>query len=289
MFSDKLVLGTVQFGLDYGISNSAGQTSNQEAFLILEKCIQNGIHFIDTARSYGISEEVIGNFNRDQFSIISKFYIDSEFPDIQSNLDHSLTKLKAESIYAYIAHDADQLLNKPELWDQLQSMKSCGKINKIGYSLYHPDQLEKLLELNFQPDLVQVPYNILDRRFESGFPFLQKSGCEIHTRSAFLQGLFFMNPDSLVAFFDPVRSYLYQLNDRFPNAEKRAQFLLEFCINNRNVNKIVFGVNTVSQLKQNLEGFGKIFKIEDQDLIQSIPSLPQDILIPSLWPAKVKL
>jgi aryl-alcohol dehydrogenase-like predicted oxidoreductase len=163
----------------------------------------------------------------------------------------------------------------------MKQLKEEGSVSKIGYSLYLPLQLEKLLEAGFIPDLVQVPFNFLDRRFEKYFAVLSSMGCEIHIRSAFLQGLFFLNPDQLSSFFTPVKSILLELQSAFPNKSNLAGYLMNFVLNNRDIGKLVFGVNTHDQLLQNVNSLkhgiseGRYSWKED---------LPEDILRPDKWP-----
>ena len=56
----KLALGTVQFGLDYGITNSEGKVQIREVASILEYAKDKNINILDTASGYGNSEEVLG-------------------------------------------------------------------------------------------------------------------------------------------------------------------------------------------------------------------------------------
>ena len=80
---------------------------------------------------------------------------------------------------------AKELIKNPIIWEDINEAKYQGKINKIGYSLYHPEELDQLFDLNFIPDIVQLPYNIIDRRFEVYFERLNDLNVEI------LQDLFF--------------------------------------------------------------------------------------------------
>lgn len=285
MLTEKLALGTVQFGLDYGISNKSGKTNREEAHKILNYCYLNGINLIDTARTYGNSEEVIGTFKPLDFSIVTKFLIDSDYPSLQLNLESSLQRLDTSTLYAFMAHDAEQFRIYPLLWDDLQKLKSEGKVQKIGYSLYYPKQLQQLLDKGKIPDIVQVPYNIFDKRFESLFPQLKEIGCEIHTRSAFLQGLFFMNIDLLSEHFEPIKIYLKELQHLFKQKEELAAYLLKFCLNNIYIDKVLFAVNSLEQLKTNLKELAIASSLNLGDIYKNI-IVPESILIPSNWPVK---
>ena len=93
-------------------------------------------------------------------------------------------------------HGYDTYERAPRLLDELVSCKSRALVRKIGFSLYKPEEAESLLDAGLPLDIVQVPYSLLDRRFERVFPRLKAYGTEIHVRSAYLQGLVFMAPES---------------------------------------------------------------------------------------------
>ena len=119
----KLVLGTVQFGLTYGINNQSGIAKDDELASIFSFANKCGIDLLDTAQGYGNSEERIGNLSNDEFNIISKFkQLDSPFP-FHKELDQSLKKLKKKSLYGYMAHDGDLLIENPSWWEGLKIAK----------------------------------------------------------------------------------------------------------------------------------------------------------------------
>jgi aryl-alcohol dehydrogenase-like predicted oxidoreductase len=278
----KLALGTVQFGLNYGISNKVGKTEIDEISKILNLASLNGITVLDTASVYGESEKLIGINNASQFKVVSKFSKSiSTSDDLIESLKLSLENLKIESIYGYIAHDSDSLIEYPFLWDTLQNFKKKGLVKKIGYSLYFPEQLEDLLKLNYVPDLIQIPYNIIDQRFKDYFPSLKSIGCEIHARSIFLQGLFFVNPENLSSFFDPIKPFLLKLRKKFIDDKSLANFLIRYVLENPYIDKVVFGVNNEYQLKQNLLGFKESY---NSKLIDFDGNCPDNILMPHKWP-----
>lgn len=271
----------MQFGLPYGISNNSGQTPAKEVTKILDLARKYGIDTLDTASTYGESEVVLGQQNMEGFKVISKFSLDRGL-SITGALTTTLQRLGQPSIYGFLAHNARALLNAPELWEELEELRHSGKVERIGYSLYSPDELENLLALEMYPDLIQVPFNLLDRRFKPYFAELAGNGVEIHTRSAFLQGLFFMQKEQLSSFFDPVKSFLVQLAERFPTTQEKAGYLLQFCLKTQDISKVVIGVNNVFQLKQN------IFSLEKQYAefsgLPNIFDIPESILIPYNWP-----
>jgi aryl-alcohol dehydrogenase-like predicted oxidoreductase len=280
-FIDRLALGTVQFGLDYGISNTGGQTSSSEVKKILSRSLQVGLNMLDTASGYGESEKLIGENNPEHFKIISKFPASvKSSDDIKNSLKTSLSDLNETSLYGYLAHEAQNLINYPHLWPILQEFKAAGTVKKIGYSLYLPEQLSSLLDAGYIPDIVQLPYNFADRRFEKYFGRLKQLGCEIHVRSVFLQGLFFVDPANLTNFFEPVKPLLLAIRRHFSGNKQIAAFLMNFCLSAPDVDKIIFGVNTEMQFRENINNiYTKFTPFTFEDI-----QIPQDILMPNKWP-----
>ena len=246
----KISLGTVQFGIQYGISNAHGVPSNGELKSIFSFASKLGIQQLDTAKAYGNAEERIGELSNSKFDIITKFpNIDSK-EDLELALSESLQKLNVSSIYGYLAHNADVLIQNPSLWSVLLQAKKEGKIKKIGYSLYTPEQLERLLDLNCIPDLVQLPYSILDRKFEKQLSILKQLGTEVHVRSVFLQGLYFMNPNELPEKLQPLQVTLLELKKLcIENNVSVGEVALNYVISNPYIDKLVIGIETAEQLR----------------------------------------
>lgn len=249
----KITLGTVQFGIQYGISNTHGVPSDSELESIFSVASDLGIQQLDTAKAYGNAEERIGKLSNSKFDIITKFpNVDSK-EDLELALSESLQKLNVASVYGYLAHNADVLIQNPSLWKVLLEAKKEGKIKKIGYSLYNPEQLERLLDLNCIPDLVQLPYSILDRKFEKQLSILKQLGTEVHVRSVFLQGLYFMNPNKLPEKLQPLQNSLVELKNLC--IEKNVSVgavALNYVISNPNIDKLVIGIETAEQLRENI-------------------------------------
>lgn len=270
----KLGIGSAQFGSVYGISNSTGQTSAKEVTAILDAARDNDIDIIDTASAYG-SEKVIGQNDLSAFKVVSKF-MPPEDQTIFDQLRQSIADLGIPSLYGYLAHRPNHLADNLHQWNELKSFKEDELVKKIGFSLYWPEELEDLLQKNIIPDLIQVPFNYFDRRFKNQMIDLKKQGCEIHVRSVFLQGLFFMDIRNLDDYFEEVILLIEQLQkttDNLPGA------LLNFVLNQPFVDSVVVGVENRKQFLQNLESVCNF---------ESLPDLEQDIsnsiIIPSNWP-----
>jgi aryl-alcohol dehydrogenase-like predicted oxidoreductase len=249
----KLALGTVQFGLPYGINNQSGVPIDSELAEIFRIAKEAGIEILDSAQGYGNAEERLGKLSKNEFKIVTKFKnLKTPYP-FHTELTESLLKLKSKSVYAYMAHDGNLLIENPTWWEGLQIAKERGLIKKIGYSLYSVEQLETLLSNSMIPDIIQFPYNILDRRFESFLPKLATLGVEIHTRSVYLQGLLQMDPNRISNQFTPLQPHLNLIREiALKNELSIGQLCLGFVVNNIFINKVVIGIDNLSQLKENI-------------------------------------
>ena len=211
----NLGLGTVQFGLDYGISNTAGQTSEAEAKAIVQHFIQAGCHTLDTSLLYGQSESVLGKIlpHDSRLRICSKISLDENLHgSVNQQVDLSLSNLQRSQIYAYMAHHSAPLFTQAgyRQFEQLDKLKQAGVISKIGVSVYDPLELEQVLAI-CQPDLIQLPLNWLDLRFlQTGWlKRLKQLDIEVHCRSIFLQGVLLTDPSKLPAAVAPLQSHLH--------------------------------------------------------------------------------
>jgi aryl-alcohol dehydrogenase-like predicted oxidoreductase len=197
----KLALGTVQFGLDYGVANYAGQVPLAVAQGILSLASASGIDVLDTAVTYGISEKVLGEVGIDDFRVVTKLPSlpssgqDDIFRWVRDQVEASLVRLGQKQIYGLLLHRPHDLLGVESnlLIEALIKLKEANVIQKIGISIYSPDELNAIRK-KVQIDLVQAPVNVIDRRMETSgwLDRLQHDGVEVHARSVFLQGLLLM-------------------------------------------------------------------------------------------------
>lgn len=282
----KLALGTVQFGMSYGIHNSHGVPSDEEMAQLLSIAAKNHIHTLDTAYAYGNAEERLGQHDITSFRIVSKFPTPENGKSVPDYFTHSCNRLKCEKLYAYMAHNAAILLSNPHCWLELQQLKEKGKVTKIGYSLYHPNELEQLLERGMKPDIVQIPYSLLDRKFETAFALLKAIGCEIHTRSTFLQGLYFMNPEQLPSKLQPLKDALLSLHRIADNYALTMEALaLQFVSAQPAIHQIVIGSEAPQQLQANIAAVSGILPNGAIEEIEAIELHQPELLNPSVWHA----
>lgn len=252
MSRSKLVLGTVQFGLQYGV-NSAGRPNEEVVRNILAEAAKGGIITLDTSSAYGNSEEILGECiaPEENFRIVSK-YPKGDAP-VSDMFNGSLRRLKVEKLYGYLLHHFEVYKNNPKVWDEFVALKESGKVKKIGFSLYSPAELELILNNKSPFDLIQVPFNILDKKFLPYMKSLHEKGVEIHVRSTFLQGLFFKDRNALPEKLQPLRKYLLQLDEYSSETGMSiSEIALNYNLQNPYIDGVLIGVDNVEQLKINL-------------------------------------
>jgi len=288
--TDKLALGTAQFGLAYGISNRAGQVPKAEVFKILDLAAAAGINLLDTAFAYGTSEAAIGSYlgaSGRKFRLVSK--LPPRSSAARRSLIKSLQRLRAKKLSGYLVHDFAFFRRNPRVLKVLQELKKEGLIEKIGFSLYHPAELEYLLRNDFSFQLVQFPYSVLDQRFAPLLPLLQKKKIEVHVRSVYLQGLVFRAPQSLSGQFKPIAPKLTKLQQIAASSGLSTGALcLNFALLNKGVDKVIIGVDSARQLQENLDFCMLAGKVKK--LLKSLAKLhesDEQIILPTNWPAKV--
>ena len=249
----KLALGTVQFGIDYGVANTKGQVQIEEVHAILNYAQKNGVNTLDTASSYGNSEEVLGKFVVNDFKIITKTTsIKKGVNEVVRNFHQSLKNLKQQKVCGLLIHDINEIEHKrfDALFIELARLKQQGLVKKIGASVYNSQQIDYLLD-NFSIDLIQLPINILDQRLISNDSLikLKKHNVEIHARSVFLQGLLLMSTDTIPSWFNPIKDTLklFHKEAKKQNLTK-LQLALGFVQSLTEIDKVVVGVDSLKQL-----------------------------------------
>ncbi|HLH51614.1 MAG TPA: aldo/keto reductase [Roseiarcus sp.] len=208
---NRLALGTVQFGLAYGVSHEGGRVPLDEARNILELAALSGLDLLDTAAAYGESEEVLGTIAgaASPFSVVTKTLpiraeaIDDEAADrVEAAFRQSLRRLRRDKVYALLVHDPRDLLNPggERLWARLEALRAVGLAGKIGLSAYDGDEIDAAMS-RFPLEIVQAPLNVFDQRLlaEGVLARAAEKGVEIHARSVLLQGLLLMTPEAAAA------------------------------------------------------------------------------------------
>lgn len=279
----KLILGTVQFGLDYGINNTEGKPSDATVTEILDATYANGIQMLDTAEAYGNSQERIGEYHRNssnQFKVITKYSsMVKNLPlDISERIKNNLNILNIPNLYCYMFHSfAEYQKYYTNFQYELRQLKREGKIEKIGVSIYTNEEMEKVLE-NEDISLIQLPFNLLDNKNQRGklIEKAKRKGVEVHTRSVFLQGLFFQSKG------DILKPYLEKLN-LISQGFSMNELALSYSVNQTFIDKVLVGVDNTEQLYQNIKGVNTKIPQIIIDEIDEIEVKEKEMLNPSNW------
>ncbi len=292
----SLVLGTAQLGFKYGIANKTGQPDQATARAIIQEAWENGIREFDTAQGYGISEQVLGKALSEmgianEALVISKFSPDFDHLNATSMLDSidgSIIRLGVPNLYGMMLHREEML----SLWDKglaeiLHGFVSSGRVRHIGISVYSPDKAIQALNTE-GIDMVQLPTNILDRRFEKAgvFKLADKKRKRIYIRSVFLQGLILLDlkevPEKMV-FAKPVLEKLESLS--IDLGLTRKEMALSYVKSEMPNARVIFGADTPEHVRENLLCWEKD---SPQSLVAKVKNffgnVDERILNPSLWP-----
>jgi aryl-alcohol dehydrogenase-like predicted oxidoreductase len=262
----KFGIGTVQWGLPYGLANHRGITTPVIVSKILIEAKRRGVAVLDTAPLYGRSEAVLGKSSIDQFKIVTKtqkfgtsHITDLEVCKLRATFQHSLEMLSCAKVYGLLIHQPEDIFvsGGDRLLKEMMKLKDEGVVEKIGVSVYDSFQVDEILK-RFSPDLIQLPLSVLDQRMlASGhLDLLKDKGAEIHVRSVFLQGLLLMPQNEVPTFFNPIQPLL-----RRWHALSKAQGLsstqaaLAFVKNIPSVDKVVVGVDNLEQFRSVAEDF----------------------------------
>ena len=284
----KLAIGTVQFGMKYGIANKDGKVKPSEIKKILNNARLAGINTLDTAISYGDSEELLGSLGVKYWKVVSKLPgVPEDCKDIKAwvrvNILSSLNKLKTKTIDGLMLHRPGDLLeNKAALWSELKFLQKEGLIKNIGYSIYSPNELDALFE-EFKPDIIQAPYNIFDRRLKNTgwLDKLKKNNVEVHTRSCFLQGLLLMDPKSRPKKFQNWNQLFYLYDTWLKDSHLTPiQACLKFVDKEKDISKIVVGIDNNNQLNDILHA---MIINTSQKVPRNIYSNDEDLINPANW------
>ena len=294
--SYPLVLGTAQFGSFYGIINKTGQPEQIAANAIIREAWENGISEFDTAQGYGKSEQVLGRALSElglstEALIISKFdpALDHLDAKVLSNaLDESLSRLGVTYLFGMMLHMEEML----SLWDKglakiLHDFVLSGRVKHIGVSVYSPEKAIQALNTD-GIDMVQLPTNILDKRFEEAgvFQLADKKGKTIYIRSVFLQGLILMDINEIpekMFFAKPVIEKLESISRDLKLS--RQELALGYIKIEMPYAKVVFGADTPVHVKENLACWERALSPSSIPRIKNLfNNIGEKILNPALWP-----
>ncbi len=262
--ANRIAIGTVQFGLDYGVANKYGQVDLDEANEILKSADHKGIDTLDTSISYGVSEESLGKVGVGKFKVVTKLPpIPSSVEDVDEwaydQMQSSLTRMNLQTAYGLLVHDTSQLFgsNGSKLAEAMLSLKKQGLVHKIGVSAYGPDEVASVFQ-KFQIDIIQVPFNVFDRRMltTGWLQRLNDAGIEIHARSIFLQGLLLLKINEVPENFKKWGSLISFWHKWLEQNNSTAlETCLHYPLSLPQIDRVIVGVDNNDQLKEIIEAF----------------------------------
>lgn len=284
----RLALGTVQFGLRYGIANVAGQVTRPKAKAMLRLALASGIDTLDTAIAYGDSEACLGEIGTEGFNVVTKLPAVPEGCEdvrawVHEQVSASLTRLGVSSLYGLLLHRSEQLLSPfgKTLHHAMLELKDAGLVQKSGISIYSPTELDRLTS-QYRFDLIQAPFNLIDRRLQTSgwLQRLKSDGVEVHTRSAFLQGLLLMEQSEIPKKFMRWRHLWLVWQHWLQEHEVTAvQASLAYALSISEIDRVVVGADSVDQLAQ-------IVHSANTDCPFAFPALQcedENLINPALW------
>lgn len=291
---NRICMGTVQLGQHYGINNALGRKPNlQESFNLLEQAIKSGVKFFDTASAYGDAEIILGKFgiNRFPVKIISKLRpkLPADSNIVLTEIKSSLDRLKLNSLEGYLFHNVEDFYI-PEKLRGLKLAKEKGLAENIGVSIYEPADALKVIQ-DKDIDFIQIPYNVLDQRLDETnfFELAEKNNVTIFARSAFLQGLLLMTKENIPPNLKDAWIYI----EKFQNIASKHNFTpseaaLLFAYCHKKIDYVLFGVETIQQLNDNLKILDKASRFNDcyEELSGNFKNISRKIIVPSLWGGK---
>lgn len=284
-FHGKLVLGTAQLGLTYGITNRTGEPAEAEAEAIIKQAIAVGITHVDTARAYGRSEGRIGRALRKGVApgmhVVTKLQPLEDVPDdaspsfvrslVDASIFRSCRELGLTTLPTLLLHRAEERRRwHGAAWQRLKELRAEGVIGTLGLSAENPQQvLEVLADRDVQH--IQLPFNILDWRWkEARIPaaLARRPDVVVHGRSALLQGLLANLEPTLWSRVAPehaqtILSSLEQMR-RFCGRESVLDMALAYVRGHPWVHGVVIGVERADQLHELARLFCKPALTEEQ-------------------------
>lgn len=287
----KLSLGTVQFGLDYGIANSSGQPTQNSVNEIVEYVYSNGINCFDTAQAYGNSEEVLGKalLNKKNLFVISKLKSELFKDNLEENVSKSLNNLGLSGLYGLLLHDSKLLYN----WDKEYTeavnklVKSC-KIKHFGVSIYSSEDFDLAIN-NDIIELIQIPFNLFDQRAikENWFSRAKEKNKLIIIRSVFLQGLLLMEKENIPLKLNSAVQYIkiIELFARELNISKH-ELALSFVDAVARDSLILFGCDNIEQAKENIIKYNSLKQLDNSTILkirEKLSNVDEKIFNPTKW------
>lgn len=294
----NLCLGTVQFGMDYGIQGS--KKPNQKAVdKMINTAIKNDIDFFDTASAYGDAEAVLGRYLQNSPDLKHKVNIISKLnPSAfeKNNVENwsniavneakkSLDRIGIPRFYAYLFHNASYIYDDYAI-KALSEVKKRDLTQKIGVSIYTPEEAMKALEYS-EIEAIQIPYNVFDRRLDKAgfFQKAKEKRVVVFARSSLLQGFVMMNPDKLPKKIQFAKDYLSAyLNICNKYCISPLEAAIGYVAQKSGIDYVVFGVDSLTQLEEYISI--KDLNLSNEmicELGKTFENVEEKLVNPSMW------
>ncbi len=292
----KLILGTASFKSNYGIDKNSN-LSDKELTRLFKICFKEKIIYLDTSNRYNLKNFSKLNKNLKKFRIIYKINLNLNKvktynqikKEVYSLLNNFLKKNKIKRLYCVMLHSENLMLNKNKgrLFSVLKKIKDQKTSEKIGISGYNLENIINIIK-KFNFDIIQFPYNLFDQRIADFkvLKLLKKKKIELHIRSIFLQGIFFIKEDEMPDYFNKWKKQFNRLKNIL---EKRKINILSVCLSHAfNLSfknkKIVIGIKS-------LEHLDEIFKTninKKTKFVRNLRYSDKNLILPHLWKTKIK-
>jgi aryl-alcohol dehydrogenase-like predicted oxidoreductase len=290
----RLMLGTVQLGMPYGIANRAGQPPYEVARDIIACAYEGGVTCFDAAAAYGASEQVIGRALAelgvaDRVIVVTKIRHLVDLPSaaagaaIEDSVSSSLRALRLEALPLCLFHREDDF----RCIEHLLRLKEKGLVRHVGASVMTPKATAAIIGSGLT-EAVQLPASLLDHRFARAgiLAGARRRGLAVFARSIYLQGSLLMSEQEIPSCLEtaiPVRRELEALAREagMSLAELAARYVLSL----DGVTCVVIGVESVEQLRENLTLIerGPLAPALCAAIGGAVPELPDDMLMPNRW------
>lgn len=301
----ELVLGSVQLGLAYGAANRTGMPSHGAALKLVHRAADAGITKFDTARSYGDSENRLGEALETRSGIrtvtklspLGELAPDASRDEVREAVDRSvwasLLALRRARLDCLLLHRASHMAAfGGAIWQRLLEHLEDGTILSLGVSVQNPDEALSALDCS-DVGHIQLPFNLLDWRWrESGVidRIGRRAHLTVHARSIFLQGLLAANDASVWPKIEGVNApglvdFLTELASQFDRMNA-ADLCLAYARGQNWIDGVVIGMETETQLDMNLRLSARqpLSAQDCAEIERRMPRVCAQLLNPAEWP-----
>jgi aryl-alcohol dehydrogenase-like predicted oxidoreductase len=291
-FKKKLILGAAQFSGSYGFDKVQNTLAKREIKKIFKCMKYNNMDFLDTSLEYNNVNKKIRLYKTKKLKLITKIKFKNDYLEnknekqikdiIIKRLFSSKKEINIKHFHSLLIHNFEmlELNNQKKLFDILLQLKKNKELSKIGFSIYDFKKLKITLK-KFKPDIIQCPYNIFDRRLNDiGLKkIIRKKKISVHVRSIFLQGLLLLDPVNLPKKFLKWKSKFKKWHDWSKKKDiKKIDAIFSFLKDNKDIDKIIFGVQNFRQLKEVLS-----LRIKKTKIPSYLTSNDKNLISPNLW------